>query len=156
MGDEKVPPRTIKVVDRRRFTTEGDPRGDVPDEVKPESDVAPAPPVETVQVENAPTDASRHEPPDSSVTPEVPPPAKQPSAATTSSDFVELLVMLAQQAEVFLVGAEEFPADPDQARRMIDYLSALETKTTGNLSHDEELILSNALYQLRTLFVQSR
>jgi hypothetical protein len=63
--------------------------------------------------------------------------------------------MLAQQAEFMMVGAEGLPAQPLQARRLIDYLGVLETKTKGNLSNDEAQLLSNLVYQLRTMYVQA-
>lgn len=156
MGEEKMPPRTIKVVDRRRFTTEGDPRGDRPPEVKPASNEVQVPPAGSVEVEKAPKAPETRGSVDSSAAPTTSPPVEKSSGAATSPDFVELVVMLAQQAELLLVGAEGFEAEPEQARRMIDYLAALEAKTSGNLSRDEKQILSNAVFQLRTLFVQSR
>jgi uncharacterized membrane protein YgcG len=76
------------------------------------------------------------------------------SSPTTSQDFLELVAMLAQQAELMMVGAEGLEAQPAQAQRVIDYLGALEDKTRGNLSQDEEGLLSNLIFQLRTLYVQ--
>jgi len=64
--------------------------------------------------------------------------------------------MLAQQAELMLTGAEGLPPHPDEARRLIDCLAALEVKTRGNLSLEESQIVSNLLYQLRSSFVQGR
>ncbi len=57
---------------------------------------------------------------------------------------------------MLLVGAEGLPAEPEQARRIIDYLAALESKTAGNVSPEEQQILANVLFQLRALFVQER
>jgi hypothetical protein len=48
------------------------------------------------------------------------------------------------------------PAEPDQARRMIDYLAVLESKTAGNLSPEEAEVLSSVVFQLRALFIQRR
>ncbi len=61
---------------------------------------------------------------------------------------------LAQQAALLIEGAEGFPAQPDQARRVIDYLSVLEEKTRGNLSREEEQALAEVVFQLRTLYVK--
>jgi hypothetical protein len=69
---------------------------------------------------------------------------------------VELVAMLAQQAELMLLGAEGFEPHPDDARRLIDSLGVLEDKTRGNLSPEESKILSDVLFQLRGLFVQGR
>ena len=101
-------------------------------------------------------DETRPEMPDPPPTPVDSTAEEERPAVETSPDFVELVVTLAQQAELLLVGAEGFPAQPDQARRMIDYLAALENKTAGNLSQDEKQILSNTVFQLRTMFVQNR
>jgi hypothetical protein len=62
--------------------------------------------------------------------------------------------MLAQQAELLMVGAEGLPARPDEARTVIDFLGALETKTAGNLTDEESRVLSSVVYQLRSLFLQ--
>lgn len=149
MAEEKEMPRTMKVVDRRKFTAEGEPRDDA------SLDAASAP-EETEAMGNGGTDVPRRDTPDIPPTPADSSPDDARSAVETSPDFVELVVTLAQQAELLLVGAEGFPAQPDQARRMIDYLAALESKTTGNLSQDEKQVLSNTVFQLRTMFVQNR
>lgn len=64
--------------------------------------------------------------------------------------------MLAGQAELLLVGTDDFPAQPAEAQRVIDYLGALEKKTAGNLSAEEGKVLSTVLYQLRTYFLQRK
>ena len=64
--------------------------------------------------------------------------------------------MVAQQAELMLTGAEGLPPHPEEARRLIDSLGALEVKTRGNLSLEESQALSTVLYQLRSSFVQGR
>ena len=154
MGEEKTP-HTVKVVDRRRFTTDGVLRDD---DLCAES---PVPEMDSNQSVEAPTDV-----PDSEASPHpTQPPAGSHServdpmdgehSATTSPEFVDLVVMLARQAELLLVGTEESPAQPDEARRLIDCLGALQTKTDGNLSSDEQQVLSDILFQLRTVFVQS-
>jgi len=156
VAEEKVPPRTVKIVDKRRFTTEGEPRDDVPRETGPTPEGVPSPPPnaepprEAEPPESAPDASSRvgQGDPDSS------PHTKEP--AVTSPEFVELIVTLAQQAELLIVGAEGVSAEPDQARRIIDYLVALESKTAGNVSSEEQQILSNVVFQLRSLFLQRR
>lgn len=156
MVEEKVPPRTIKVVDRRRFTTEGDSRSDVPREMGPVPDVEPP----------STPDAA---PPSQSATGQRPPVAAEPGADAgevpgsrarpalpTSPEFVELVASLAQQAEILILGSDDLPAEPKHARRIIDYLAALESKTAGNVSPEEQQILSDVLFQLRALFIQGR
>jgi hypothetical protein len=127
------------VVDRRKFSAEGDPL-EAP-AAAPEQPPAPAEPaagsgtpMETPLPENA--------------TPKY---SGQPSAR-----FLELVAMLAGQAELLLVGTEEMPAQPAEAQRVIDYLGVLEEKTTGNLSAEESKVLSSILYQLRTHFLQRK
>jgi hypothetical protein len=154
--EEKAPPRTMKVVDRRRFTSEGDPREDVPRESVPSPDVGPQPRQASASPQQAHTDheasvgdGGANVSDDAQTSPSRP-------APSTSPEFVELIASLAQQAEILLTGAEGLPAEPDQARRIIDYLGVLESKTVGNLSREEQQILSSVIFQLRALFVQGR
>lgn len=133
-------PRKIKVVDRRWFTDDGELRQDRP-------------------VERAPTapETAHPERPQAGA-PEAAPGAPSPpaDAPVTNPAFLELVATLAQQAELFLTGAEGFPKQPEQAKRLIDYLGVLELKTRGNLSAEESQLLSNIVFQLRTVYVQSR
>lgn len=157
MSDPNGSSRTIKVVDRRKFTAEGEP---IVDEVRAAErggddatgEAAPAP----VELDAA----SGSEPHAADLHANDEPGASGANGAgsATSPEFLELIAVLAQQAEMLLAGAEEqgIAAQPEGARRMIDYLGALESKTAGNLSAEEGRALSSILYQLRTLFVQSR
>lgn len=136
MDETRSEPPKIKVVDRRKFTTEGEPL-EAPvaaqEPPAPEEPVAESgKPMETPLPENSTPNTSG-----------------QPSAR-----FLELVAMLAGQAELLLVGTEEVPAQPVEAQRVIDYLGVLEEKTTGNLSVEESKVLSSILYQLRTYFLQ--
>jgi len=145
VDDTKVPPGKIKVVDRRKFTSDGDPRAE-----------SPAPGV------TGDSESSHHrtaDPPDLSA-----PPSRRPSPEPSPpvgsggkplSRFVELVGMLAGHAELMLVGAEGLPAQPTEAKRLIDYLGELEKKTAGNLSADESRILLDVLYHLRSQYLQS-
>ena len=156
MVEEKVPPRTIKVVDRRRFTTEGDPRSDVPRERGPAPGVEPPPASEVAPPSPTPPSPRPFVQTEPAADPGVAATSQTRPAPSTSPDFVELVASLAQQAEILLLGAEDLPAEPEQARRIIDYIAALESKTAGNVSPEEQQILSNVLFQLRALFVQGR
>lgn len=140
MDEDRDAPDKMRVVDRRRFTEDGDLKPDwvasrpTPAEVP--GDVPPAP-------QPAPIDEDE----------------RRPSSDGTAASvplFLDLVNDLAQQAALFLEGAQGFPAQPAQAKRLIDYLGVLETKTRGNLSAEESQILSNIVFQLRTLFVQKR
>ena len=141
--DEKGPEQPkIKVVDRRKFSSDGDPL----DTNEPAAKTTPpAPPPEEVISKSA-------EPlPESGPAIPAPEHRDQPSRL-----FLELVTMLAGQAELLLVGAEDLPAQPAEAQRMIDYLGVLEEKTAGNLSDDESKLLSGLLYQLRTFYLQRK
>jgi hypothetical protein len=140
--DEKNSPRPIKVVDRRKFTAAGDPREDsgASRQKEDEKDVADL-------GENTPQTPAAHAADD-----QVPPPP--PTDIETSPVFLELIAMLAQQSELLLAGAEGLPAQPTEAKRLIDYLGAIEEKTHGNLSAEEARALSAFIFQLRTEFLQ--
>ncbi len=151
MDDAKAAPPKIKVVDRRKFTEDGEQRENF---TSPETEPNVG---EATVVDPSPQPAVSDEP-----SPEIPPPPEaepQPTAPAGSEslpEFVELVLMLAQQAELLLVGGEGFPAQPAEAKRTIDYLGVLENKTRGNLSSEEEKILSNIVFQLRTAFLQRK
>ena len=146
MGEMKSEPPKIKVVDRRKFSAEGDPVE------------TPAPTAEEA-AETAAPEAS--EPPETRVA-ETPIPEPEAAPPPTfnrdepSQLFLELVTMLAGQAELLLVGAENLPAQPAEAQRLINYLGVLEEKTAGNLSEEESKVLSSVLYQLRTFFLQRK
>ena len=146
MADTRSDPPKIKVVDRRKFTADGDlldqPSADA-QATSPEA--SPEKPPETPEFQSPPAEP---EPMTS------PPPTM--NNGQFSQGFLELVTMLASQAELLMLGAEDLPAQPEQAQRLIDYLGVLEEKTQGNLSDDEAKILSTVLYQLRTAFVQRK
>ena len=143
MDEKKVPPRKIKVVDRRKFTSDGDPvedassaqATDIADESPPSMPDPPRPEIESDQQPTTPS-------------------SQDGTHGGPSSRFLELVVMLAGQAELLLVGAEGLPAQPEEAQRLIDCLGVLESKTAGNLSEEESRALSNVLYHLRSLYLQ--
>ena len=130
-------PKSIKVVDRRMFTAEGDLRDDVKEEL------AAAPP--------AP------EPPPKPAAPEAP--APEEGAATTSPAFLRLLDMLAQTASLYLQGIPD-PAtgrrsvDLGAAREIIDSLLVLREKTRGRLSFEETDALEGLLGELQLVFTR--
>ncbi len=152
MSESKEGPRTVKVVDRRMFSADGTPREGVrPAERVPEK------PAEPVEQELQARQPVRSEPSPRPAAPSAADVSGSAAAASASSqDFLELLAMLARNAELLLVGAEGMPAQPDEARRVINWLAALEAKTAGNLSSEEGAILSDLVFQLRAAYVQSR
>ena len=151
VSEESNSTEKIKVVDRRWFTEDGSPRADRP---APAPRTEPTPPPDPTKrggsaPERAPAETA-------SAGPEVRTGegAKETSAGT-SQVFLELVATLAQQAELLMVGGQGLPRQPEQARRLIDYLGVLETKTRGNLSMEEGQVLSNVVFQLRSMFLQA-
>lgn len=142
MDEKRSEPPKIRVVDRRKFSAEGEPL----ETAVPTAETAvPASPPEVPMSESA------------APTPESGPATPAPEHRGQPSQlFLELVTMLAGQAELLLVGAEDLPAQPAEAQRMINYLGVLEEKTAGNLSDDEAKLLSSLLYQLRTFYLQRK
>ncbi len=76
-----------------------------------------------------------------------------------AADFSGLVSMLTTQAffALGLIRTEEDkdqPADLQLAKYNIDMLEVIEQKSKGNLTEDEEKLLSGALHQLRMAFVK--
>ncbi len=74
-------------------------------------------------------------------------------------DFATLVLSLSHSALVHLGEAPHPDGDAAQkdlalARQTIDMLGLLEEKTRGNLTGDEERLLSQILYDLRMRFVE--
>jgi len=142
VDETRSEPPKIKVVDRRKFSAEGDPL---------ETAVPTAETADPVSPPEVPMSESAAPTPESGPATPAPEHRGQPSQL-----FLELVTMLAGQAELLLVGAEDLPAQPAEAQRMINYLGVLEEKTAGNLSDDEAKLLSSLLYQLRTFYLQRK
>ncbi len=127
--------KTIKVVDRRMFTAEGDLRDDVMEEL------AKAPPAPPASPEEAPA---------------APPPEE---VVPSSPAFLRLLDMLAQTASLYLQGIPD-PAtgrrsvDLGASREIIDSLVALREKTRGRLSFEETDALEGLLGELQMVFTR--
>ena len=141
MDEEKASPRTVKVVDRRKFTADGEPRGE-PDTPR----------------DRPAADVNSHE---EEGTPAAQPGATVPKHGTadhqsvSSQYFIGLVESLAHQAAILLTGVEGQPAQPAEAKKVIDYLGMLEEKTAGNLTPEETRFLSDVMFELRTAFLQS-
>ena len=76
-----------------------------------------------------------------------------------AADFSGLVSMLTTQAffALGLIRTEEDkdqPADLQLAKYNIDMLEVIEQKSKGNVTEDEEKLLSGALHQLRMSFVK--
>jgi len=150
---EKEEKGSYKVKDNRRFDSEGNERPDV-------SSPTSVPPVS--QPEARKTDA-----------PPKPSPAKQerPSPVVGAQeepqesqegdiDFSSFIVSLGTQAlmQLGLVNAPDgtkIPKDVVAAKETIDIIAMLETKTRGNLSADEQKLVTEVLHSLRLGFIKA-
>lgn len=129
--------KTIKVVDRRLFTADGELR----EGAKAEMEAQAAEP-------EAPAPA----PPEPAAPPAEP-------AAATHQGFLRLLDMLGQTAALYMEGFPD-PAtgrrqvDLAGARQIIDSLMALREKTRGRLSFQETDALESLLGELQLVFAR--
>jgi hypothetical protein len=160
-------PVEFKVVDRRKFTAEGEPRPDadpVPEaEPTPSLPQSPAP-----QAASAPGTAQpmQQEPP----VPTEPAPAPQESSTSAEQasqaanlaggvQFEHLIMSLVTQAMLQLgltTRPGELAPKPDMpaAHETIDILGILQLKTKGNLTMQEDQLLTGSLTELRMAYVE--
>ena len=78
------------------------------------------------------------------------------SAADPTVDFTTLLLSInegALQAMGVRDGDQE--TDLDAAKYQIDMLGMLQSKTSGNLTDEEDRLLRTILYELRTTYVRA-
>lgn len=164
MPKEKQPQRDqIKVTDKRIFTADGEIREEFRQEIRPaDPSVEPAaePPARPVESKPAPAPAPQ-----------------QPNTAdrrTTGGDrrrtladraenpgtpftnFLEPLIAQAYMSLGMLPNPyqQQAKADVGSARQMIDILSLLQEKTSGNLTPDEEEFLTTYLGELKLAYVK--
>lgn len=164
MEKEKKP--EFVVTDRRKFTVDGEPRPDAP--VEPKSE--PAAPAESSAA--SPSVAPPAEP----VVPKVAPAEMKPSSVAVPDfktgyngeaertafggqkmEFVHLLDLLVQSAMMYAGAMEtgtERRVDVVGLRQMIDLIAVLEEKTKGNLTEQEQGILTNTVFQLRMTYME--
>lgn len=82
-----------------------------------------------------------------------------PAGELPTIDFTTFVLSLSHSALVHLGDAPDPSGEApsrnlELARQTIDLLGVLETKTRGNLTGEEERLLSTALYDLRLRYVQ--
>jgi hypothetical protein len=174
---EKKNDSGFKVTDRRLFTSEGELRSDVADEVEPSEPAA-----------TAATEGPKSELPAAATLPateerDMPPPptsAEQEAQAAaykqSSKDLDKEVELTGHSAKDFEITFEKFLAqlymsamlqlglmrqqgeqprvDIIGARLTIDTLSLIAEKTKGNLTPVEENFLQNSLYELRMAYVE--
>jgi hypothetical protein len=137
----------FKVVDRRKFTATGEQRSDLPPEEPPAAVNAAARPPEPKAPEKG---AIRKPAPPQAV------PQESPSGAESSEEFAALIMSLANTAMVYLETRDPIAGSQQNvgaAKQMIEWLEALQRKTEGNRSADENRLLDGLLYELRMQFL---
>lgn len=180
MADKKNE-SSFTVTDRRLFTSEGELRSDVPEEVEtpkaPPADVAPQKPSEQkAAAQPEPVDGVNLE----RDMPTPPTTAEQDAQAAaykqSSSDLDKEVELSGHSAKDFEITFERFMAslymtamlqlglmrqqseqprvDIIGARQTIDTLSLIAEKTKGNLTPVEQNFLQNSLYELRMAYVE--
>lgn len=147
MPEEKKQEEPLTVVDRRRFTEEGERRSGVETSKVPEPPLAPPPPPSAAPA--AESDASRaarqaYE--------------RQGGPRQYKVDF-ETLVMSLSTSAMYQLGLVEDPvrgrppADLEGAQHTIDMLGVIQEKARGNLTPQEKRLLEQVLYELRISYV---
>ena len=140
-------PAEFKVVDRRLFTQDGQRRPDAVIESPKAAPKAPPPP------SKSPTP----EPPRSQA--KTPPAASETRRGPGGVQFEQLILSLLTTA-MFQMGLAARPGEPPPppdltaAQETIDLLLVLQEKTKGNLTKEEDDILTGGLYELRMAFVE--
>lgn len=163
-GDEKEKGKRFKVVDRRRFTAEGEERPDAEVREPPPAPKAPPPPVQSKApaaapppgvgpAQAAPPPANGPQGPQGPKGPGGPPPADE----EVPIPFAAFLQSMAQQA-LMQLGMIPFPSgtrqlDLEGARDTIDVLAMLRVKTRGNLAAEEDRAFEQILYELRMTYL---
>ncbi|HEV8202154.1 MAG TPA: DUF1844 domain-containing protein [Candidatus Polarisedimenticolia bacterium] len=154
MNDHGEHPRRnepVRVIDRRTFTPDGEPRQPDHPAEEPAANVGAAPPA-AVPPPAPPAEAAHRGPAAPSE------PAADP---VVSAHFQNLVVNLARQAAANL-GASRHPlsgqieVDLEGAQQMIDLLQALRAKTVGNLTADEQELLEGLIGDLQMQYVAVR
>lgn len=180
MAEKRHEQSGFKVTDRRLFTSEGELRADIPEEVEAPKPVAAPAPKNDPPVEKAPAPAAEA---GSTLDREMPTPptnAEQEAQAAayrqSSKDLDTQVELSGHSAKDFEITFERFLAslymtammqlglmrqqaaqpqvDIIGARQTIDTLSLIAEKTKGNLTPTEENFLQNSLYELRMAYVE--
>jgi hypothetical protein len=171
MAEQELEPKKgFKIVDRRRFTDDGTER--VGPDVAPDNarradppaaagaqTPASASPTPVAPTQPAPGQAAA--PTTAGPTPATAPPApKKPVEDVTAGGltFSIFLQSLAQQA-LMQLGLIAWPHGQrelhlDQARDTIEIVALLKTKTTGNLTPEEQQLIDAVAYELRMSYVE--
>jgi Domain of unknown function (DUF1844) len=149
--EEKDQAKGFKVEDRRRFSAEG--------ELKPEhrgpeqADSKTSTPSASAPGASSSEAASRDQKTQDS------PRASQRRESAPEITFATFVVGLSTQALVHLgelpdPQSNQSAPDLPAAQQLIDIIAMLESKTRGNLDHDEQAMLESILFDLRMKYVE--
>jgi hypothetical protein len=158
--DNKKP--EFVVTDRRKFNVDGEPRPDAPVETSAPSIPGPSAvvPPEPVKTKQEPTPVADKKP---AFVPELITETgyngerERTAFGGQKMEFIHLLDMLVQTAMMYagaMEGGTERQVDIVGLRQMIDLISVLEEKTKGNLTEQEQAILTNTVFQLRMTYME--
>ena len=131
----------LKVTDRRLFT--------------PEGQVRPGVTIETPQAEPASATKPPVEPKKAAESPQAATP-EPPQGAVQFEHLVMFLITTAmlQMGLAARPGEVQTPPDLAAAQETIELLQVLQLKTQGNLTPQEQEVLTGGLYELRMAFVE--
>jgi hypothetical protein len=147
------------VTDRRKFTIDGDTRPDVSAEVPEERA---AEPIAAAPVPPAP-EPPKAEPPQTAPAEPVFGDTGYNAASAQSQfggqtiEFMHIVDLMVQTAMMYAGAMESGPerrVDIVGLRQMIDMMGVLQEKTKGNLTDQENAVLSNTLFQLRMTYME--
>jgi hypothetical protein len=137
----------LKVLDRRKFTADGDRREGI-EFAPPEAD--------------PPREPEQKAAPDAAQGPASKPAGERPGEGpvpAVNQAFALLVQELAQSCAIALGIPDPVSGlakvDLQAANLYIDFLEALQDKTTGNLAPQEKQLLNEGLFQLKMLYAQA-
>lgn len=142
MKDQELEQQSVKVVDKRRFTTEGEPAS---------SSFADEKVVNFEVNTNGEAKAGKDRPSDATASNAT----SEETAEVTFSSFImgmatQVLCML---GEIPSPESSTIVVNLDAARQSIDILSVIQEKTKGNLTEEEDRFLSEVVPSLKMAYV---
>ena len=149
MSESEYESKGFKVTDRRKFTSEGEPRPEEESSARPEEPRRPS--TKPASEKGSSAGAEPKAAPGS-------PAAERQAAPPPDVGFIDLVSMLANNALVQLGEVPE-PVTGERVENlpgvqvMIGFLGMLQTKTKGNLEKEEERLLDDVLYDLRMRYM---
>ncbi len=126
--------KIITVVDKRHFTKDGTRRSEVQDDL------------DIDDTANSKTEEKREEPKNQSI-------QSDPSFGELVMFIVHNALAALGKLKGSLQGGE---VNLEAAATMIEWLDAIQRKSEGNLSKEEEKILRESIYELKVLYVEAR